>query len=271
MPVDLVALDVDSEDKAKVELGGLASLDRAKLLRYVPDAAGFERFGSTRAFDTYVSYTLRPPYTLMQKVGQKMTMSTDVQRGMSFENFLARQAFRDESMASASAAWLTEKPTGTLLGLVGVNHVKFACGVPGRTARMIPGGLDAVTSVLLNPTPASTFVDPLDLRVCDRTLVANEACLLNDIEVQNYVMQLPFSAARGAPAGGGGGDGGGGGGGGGGGAGGGAGAGASAGAGGRGGRARSRVDQDDAVSAKQAKKGQDVLALSDYVIFSPTQ
>ena len=243
VPVDLVALDVDSEDKAKVELGGLVSLDRAKLLRYVPDAAGFERFGSTRAFDTYVSYTLRPPYTLMQKVGQKMTMSTDVQRGMSFENFLARQALRDESMASASAAWLTEKPTGTLLGLVGVNHVKFACGVPGRTARMIPGGLDAVTSVLLNPTPASTFVDPLDLRVCDRTLVANEACLLNDIEVQNYVLQLQYAASTGTSA-------------------------AAAGEGRQ--PAPRGADQDEAASAMQARRGSSVLALADYVIFSPT-
>ena len=68
---------VDSEDKAKVEIGGLASLPPAKLLSYVPDAAGYERFGSTRAFDEYVSYTLRPPYRLMSKVGQKMTMSTE--------------------------------------------------------------------------------------------------------------------------------------------------------------------------------------------------
>jgi len=27
-----------------------------------------------------------------------------------------------------------------------MNHVKFAAGVPARTARMLPGGLDVVTS-----------------------------------------------------------------------------------------------------------------------------
>ena len=54
-------------------------------------------------------------------------------------------------------------------------------------ARMLPGGLDSVASVLLNPTPANTFVDPLSLRVCDRRAVPNEACLRNDIEVHSHL------------------------------------------------------------------------------------
>ena len=127
-------------------------------------------------------------------------------------------------MASASAAWLAQNPDGLLLGLVGVNHVKFSCGVPARTARMLPGGLDDVASVLLNPTPANTFVDPLDLRLCDRTKVPNEACLRNDIELQNYVLQVPYAAAA----------------------------------------------RDEAASLMQATRGSPVLALSDYLIFSPT-
>eukprot|EP00966_Prymnesium_polylepis_P192788 4468255-Prymnesium_polylepis.1 len=231
--VQLLALDVDSEDKAKIELGGLASLERAKRLEYIPDEDGFERFGATRAFDEYLSHTLRPPYVLMKKVGQKMTMSTDAQRTMTFANFEARQSFRDEAMASASAAWLAQNPGGLLLGLVGTNHVKFACGVPARTARMLPGGLDSVTSVLLNPTPANTFVDPLNLRRCDRTAVANEACLRNDLEVQNYVLQVPYTAPT------------------------------------RGAEGRRPEGEDEAVSAMQAKKGSSVLALADYMIFSP--
>ena len=43
----LVALDVDSEDKAKVELGGLASLSTATLRQYVPDREAFDQFGAT--------------------------------------------------------------------------------------------------------------------------------------------------------------------------------------------------------------------------------
>lgn len=230
--VTMLALDMDSEDKAKVELGG--ALEPAKRRQYVPDGDGFERFGSTRAFEEYVSYTLRPPFTLMRKAGQRMTASTDDARTMSFPNFLTRQSLRDEAMASASAAWLAEHPQGLLLGLVGVNHVKFSCGVPARTARMLPGGLDAVASVLLNPTAASTFVDPFNLRLCDRAAVANEACLRNDIEVQNYVLQVPF-AQRGAMAS-------------------------------RGVMGRDPVEE--ARSAMQARRGSSVLALSDYLIFS---
>ena len=33
-----------------------------------------------------------------------------------------------------------------------MNHVKFAAGVPARTARMLPGGLDVVTSVPVRVT-----------------------------------------------------------------------------------------------------------------------
>ncbi|EOD07889.1 hypothetical protein EMIHUDRAFT_249275 [Emiliania huxleyi CCMP1516] len=49
--VTMLALDMDSEDKAKVELGG--ALEPAKRRQYVPDGDGFERFGSTRAFEEY--------------------------------------------------------------------------------------------------------------------------------------------------------------------------------------------------------------------------
>ena len=252
--VKLVALDMDSEDKAKVELGGLAALEPSRLRQYVPDRDGFDRFGSTRAFDAYLDYTLRPPYALMSKVGIKMTASTNAQRSMSFANFLARQTLRDESMACASAAWIRDHPDGLLLGLVGTNHVKFACGVPARTARMLPGGLDVVTSVLLNPTPANTFVDPSDLRLCGRSVVANEACVRNDIEVQNYVLQVPFAATGGlnqdaVPR-----------------------------PGGEHAAARSQARELtpaqvelEAVSAMQAKRGSSsvLLALSDFMIFSP--
>ncbi|EOD07675.1 hypothetical protein EMIHUDRAFT_218186 [Emiliania huxleyi CCMP1516] len=197
--VTMLALDMDSEDKAKVELGG--ALEPAKRRQYVPDGDGFERFGSTRAFEEYVSYTLRPPFTLMRRAGQRMTASTDDARTISFPNFLTRQSLRDEAMASASAAWLAEHPQGLLLGLVGVNHVKFS---------------------------------PFNLRLCDRAAVANEACLRNDIEVQNYVLQVPF-AQRGAMAS-------------------------------RGVMGRDSVEE--ARSAMQARRGSSVLALSDYLIFS---
>ena len=239
--VNLVALDVDSEDKSKVELGGLDSLGPAAMRQYIPDIDGFTRFGSTHAFDEYVAYTLQPPFKLMKKVGQRLPMSTNVESDMAFTTFVARQCLRDEAMATATVAWLAQNPGGLILGLVGVNHVKFACGVPARTARMLPGGLDGVSSVLMNPTPASTYVNPSNLRVCDRTAVRHEACVRNDIEVQNYVLQVPY--ARDTPT--------------------------SPSSLAASGKASARTDQDEATEVMQAKKGSSVLSLSDYLIFSP--
>jgi len=230
--VKLIALDVDSEDKAKVELGGLSSLGKTKLLEYVPDEEGFDRFGRTRAFHEYVSYTLSPPYNLQKKFGQKMTTSATLERNISFTNFLARQAWRDEGMASTSAGWLTKNPGGLMLGLLGGNHVKFGCGVPARTARMLPGGLNEVASVLINPTPFDTEAD---LRRCSGTTVANEGCLRNEIEVQNYVLQLGFAEFQALPT-----------------------------------QGETKLqDQEEATSVMQIKEGSSVLALSDYIIISP--
>ena len=77
----------------------------------------------------------------------------------------------------------------------------------------------------------------MSLRRCDRTAVANEACVLNDIELQNYVLQLPFASdVRSALTG---------------------------------DRRRAEADQREAAAAMQARKGSSVLALSDFLMFSP--
>ena len=222
--VKIVALDVDSEDKGKIERGGLSSLDNTKLQEYVPDEKAFEKFGATMAFHEYVSQTLKPPYNLQKKLGEKMTKSGTPEKTITFSSFLARQMLRDEGMASASAAWLTQNPDGLLLGIVGTNHAKFGCGVAARLAQALPGGLDEVTSVLLNPTPFNTEAD---LRRCDGTFVANEVCIRNDIEVQNYVLQLGYMKSQNISY-----------------------------------IEESRLEM-------QVKKDSSVLALSDYVIFSP--
>ena len=83
---------------------GLAALDDTKLRAYVPDLAAFEQFGRTRAYEDYLEYTLRPPFTLQTKLGQKMTMSTSSARSMSWSNYVARQSLRDEAMAGVVLA-----------------------------------------------------------------------------------------------------------------------------------------------------------------------
>ena len=63
----------------------------------------------------------------------------------------------------------------------------------------------------------------------------------NDIEVQNYVLQVPY--ARDTPT--------------------------SPSSLAASGKASARTDQDEATEVMQAKKGSSVLSLSDYLIFSP--
>ena len=240
--VKLVALDMDSEDKAKVELGGLAALEPSQLRQYVPDRDGFDTFGSTRAFDAYLEYTLRPPYALMSKVGARMTASTNAQRSMSFANFLARQAVRDETRASASASWLRDHPDGLLVGLVGTTS-SLAAGCPpnAHAARW----LDAVTSCA-QPDARQYLCRSLRPAPVRPSRRRERGVRARDIELQNYVLQVPFAST-----------------------------------GGLGvdgtrqpwlGRQLTPAQVElEAVSAMQARRGSSsVLALSDFIMFSPT-
>lgn len=230
--IQILALNISSEDKALVERGGLLALGADALQNYIPDREGYDKFGGTRAFQEYVEFTLRRPFRLQKKLG--------LQTPDTYQYFLDRQALRDEAMASISAAWLEKNPHGLLVGLIGGNHIKFGCGVPARVARMLSSdrGLEGVASVLINPTPFDTEAD---LRRCDgaAAAVADETCLRNKIEVQNYVLQLGFagSESRTLP---------------------------------NLTKGSKRLDNlKEAEIIMQAKKGSSVLALSDYVILLP--
>ena len=72
-----------------------------------------------------------------------------------FSNFFLGRILWDEAMASAVAAWCAAHPQGLLVGLIGTEHVRFGCVVPGRCGRQL-GGISAVATVLLNPTAADT-------------------------------------------------------------------------------------------------------------------
>ena len=106
----------------------------------------------------YVAYTLRPPYAMMSKLGRRMTVSTDAERSMSFDNFLARQTLRDEAMASASAAWLA--------GLSGHQRRGVArLGEAGRPQRR-PGPQDVSREQGLLEAVAGEVVQQASLRLC---------------------------------------------------------------------------------------------------------
>ena len=164
---DLLALNVDGEDAAKVSAAGLAGLDRAARGRYLPDPQGFAAFAKTVAFKSYVGYAIRPSYALHVELGILPATATsecvgnDASCTTSFKNFLANRVLWDEAMASVMETWLASKPGGLAVGVVGADHVKFGCGAANRLARRLPGAarVDDVATVLLNPRPSDTRGD----------------------------------------------------------------------------------------------------------------
>ena len=152
--IPLIALNVNSEDLALVEQGGLPALPRQTLLNYIADPAGFAEFASTLPYREYVDYVIRPSYDLHLALGllnNKMN-GERLDQQMSFRNFLSGRILWDETMANRAFAWTRENPRGLLVGLVGADHVKFGKGIPGRYARMVGASGSASISVLLNPT-----------------------------------------------------------------------------------------------------------------------
>ena len=156
LQVPLIALNVDSEDQSKVEVGGLPALEKQTLRSYLPDSEGFAAFASTTAFKEYVAYIIKPSYAMHQRMGilRNTVSGQTLAEDMSFRNFYSGRILWDEAMASASAEWCVQHPKGLMLGLVGSDHVKFGCGVPARCARQLGGGLTAVRSLMLNPRAA---------------------------------------------------------------------------------------------------------------------
>ena len=187
-------------------------------------------------------------------------------RTTSFQNKLTN--LNNKGMASASISWLLENPTGLLVGCIGINHATFGCGVPGRVARTLSSssripdecGKERVVSILINPEPLNTGTE---LNTCNKngTLLTdeededenvywrrpifvpnknNQVCIQNSVELQNYALQLEYvslsSTNTTVPT-----------------------------------SQQRRQFMKEAASVMQATPGENVLALSDYLIFSPRE
>lgn len=164
MPTSLLALNVDSEDLSHVERGGLPGLDKGTLQRYIPDAEGFGSFAGTTAFKEYVAYVLQPSYATHKRMGILRSTITGqtLEQDMSFRNFFSGRVLWDEAMATTAAAWCKQNSRGMFIGLVGADHVKFGCGVPGRCARQLgTAGLASSATIMLNPGVPDTRRDAL--------------------------------------------------------------------------------------------------------------
>ena len=156
--IPLMALSVDSESLERCEMGGLQHLTQQELKQYLPDANGFNSFTNTTAFREYIAYNIKSSYELHEDMGllNKTVSGTLLEKPISFSNFYASRILRDEAMATAAARWVRKFPEGRFIGLVGSNHVKFSCGVPARTARLLQQPTESAQSIMLNPTAIDT-------------------------------------------------------------------------------------------------------------------
>lgn len=139
LQIPLIALNVNSEDLAVVEVDGLNGLNQMQLMKYIMDPYGFGDFCKTRKFKTYSAYVIEPSYDLHEQMGiLKTTISGQkLQENMSFRNFFSGRILWDESMAGNAFAWTKKNPGGLLIGLVGADHIKFELGVVGRFDRFL--------------------------------------------------------------------------------------------------------------------------------------
>jgi len=172
LKIPLIALNVNSEDLAVVEVNGLKGLNQMQLMQYVMDPYGFGDFCKTTKFKTYSAYVIEPSYDLHEQMGiLKTTISgQNLKENMSFRNFFSGRILWDESMAGNAFAWTKKNPGGLLIGLVGADHIKFELGVVGRFDRFMKQqqqqqeeGVTSITTknlssnilntaVILNPT-----------------------------------------------------------------------------------------------------------------------
>ena len=149
MNMRLLALNVNSEDLSLVSTGGFPALGREKLKTYINDPKGFAKLASTESFKEYVNYVITPSYKLHQSMGI-------LKDNQSFERFLSGRLLWDETMANVSANWCNNNPDGILLGCVGLDHIKFANGIPARFSRLCANPNSSNISLLLNPTLTDT-------------------------------------------------------------------------------------------------------------------
>lgn len=157
--VPLVALDVPLEVQRRVQLGGLAVLSDKERARYLPDRGAFDSAVQLPGFLEYANNILLPTYRDLLHAG--LLASADPTKATA-ANFLATQLLRDEAMATAAWRHIALQPSagasaGSMVCLIGYNHVRFSYGVAQRLRRLSAGGGPStpkhVETVLLNPTP----------------------------------------------------------------------------------------------------------------------
>mmetsp|Transcript_2842 Transcript_2842/g.4029 ORF Transcript_2842/g.4029 Transcript_2842/m.4029 type:complete len:351 (+) Transcript_2842:61-1113(+) len=107
LQIPLIALNVNNEDLAKVEVGGIRGLDKNEIRRYIKDPVGFSDFTRPTSYKAYSAYVIEPSYDMHKEMGilKRSTSGQILENDMSFLNFFMGRILWDESMAGNAFEW----------------------------------------------------------------------------------------------------------------------------------------------------------------------
>lgn len=128
--IPLIALSINSETLNKLrEEGGITNLSGLEMRTHVGDAVVFADMMRESGFKTYVNECITPSYAAHYKLGL-------LNETTNFNTYFTSRMFRDEAMATRAVRHVLAND-GTLICLLGADHVKFEYGVTGRVRRQL--------------------------------------------------------------------------------------------------------------------------------------
>jgi hypothetical protein len=157
LSLQLLALGLPRDDTQTVLKGGLQSLDPDKRSRYVVDPTGF------------IAQTNDPKF----KLYTDRVLMRNVDPALNTGNYFAERILSHEAAATVACQYVTSKPKPRLVTIIApTEDLRYLGGINGRLPRVYNSLLlsasidstakdqiteDAVTTILLNPTAASTL------------------------------------------------------------------------------------------------------------------
>ncbi|KAI0565360.1 heme-binding uptake Tiki ChaN [Gracilaria domingensis] len=128
--IPLIALSIDSETLSKLRAeGGISNLSGFEMRKHVGDASVFAAMMRESGFKNYVNECITPSYAAHYKLGL-------LNEATNFNTYFTSRMFRDEAMATRAVRHVLSND-GTLVCLLGADHVKFEYGVTGRVRRQL--------------------------------------------------------------------------------------------------------------------------------------
>lgn len=150
--LDLLAMSPEYADIQTVRTEGLQNLNVDRRANYVLDSEGFISLTADKRFRLYTERSLQKDFTMLN--------ANDSPGG-----FFAEKILVHETAATVAANYAVTRPDSFVAIIAPTPEVRYQCGINGRIPRLCEFlqkdenkvTLDAVTTILLNPTPPETL------------------------------------------------------------------------------------------------------------------